>query len=180
MMLPGHLRWLLFFGLATALIACGGSVDQNAENARPVQLSPDLSALAGEWVALTATDSGWIIYQTCDAGNMQMRIQEEQQTWSLHFYGQQEDYTYWVDQQQHEVGDTRWRLRMHTDWDTIPLPLLLQGVADNPDLLDMQFTSNQGDIYKHRLVKSAAQHKFLTVEQDCFECWGDECDEFEH
>lgn len=169
--LLGSMSWALCF--------CGQGL-KRADSEAPVVYPTDLSEIGGEWVELTATDSGWIIYETCDGGNMQMRLLKDNQDWALHFYGQQEDYTYWVDQQLKQEGSPGWRLLIHTDWDTTQLPLVLKPIPENPELLEMQFTSSQGYIYTHRLVKSSAQHKFLSVEQDCYECWGEGCDEFEH
>lgn len=170
---------LLLSGLAFLLSYCGGNTESHPISQTEAPPAWDLSELAGEWVALTATDSGWIIYESCDAGNMQMRLLKEGQIWALHYFGQQEDYTYWVDQLFEQAGSSDWHLRIHTDWDTTPLPLVFKSIADNPDVVEMHVTSSQGGLYKHRLVKSAAQHKFKRVEQDCYECWGEACDEFD-
>lgn len=137
----------------------------------------DIKSLPTEWVQLTETDSGFIIYNSCDQGNLLMSITHEIKRTGLFMHGMQEDY-YLEVLGAVQSGDT---IRMKARWpDSQELEELKFVWADKSKGVGMMISSSEnGYSSEVILVTQDKQKYFPTVNQPCRECWGDECDEME-
>ena len=98
----GHIIFTTIF----MLYSCP-NLAQGRENYLSIVDLPD------EWVSLTPTDSGNIVYNTCDSGNLLLRINRYNSPIKLLLYGQQEDYEFEVSNVEIINQDT---LLIHTKW----------------------------------------------------------------
>ncbi|MES2618411.1 MAG: hypothetical protein V4613_11055 [Bacteroidota bacterium] len=139
----------------------------------------NLSAIPAEWVELTNTDSGYIVYESCDAGNGLITIQSKGGKYSLTLGGAQDDYVYTV------VSANK------GDKDTI---LIEGGEQETTDkqLFKMHWLDKEKGIAAWKMhyangtsadLVFVVKQKAITFphcEQPCAECWGEEnCNENE-
>ena len=54
----------------------------------------DLSTIPKEWVRLTEKNGEYIVYNSCDSGNLLLTIIKKGEKFGLLLHGQQEDYQY--------------------------------------------------------------------------------------
>lgn len=97
------------------------SVSSCSESIQPEKF--DLKSLPKEFSHLTETDTGLVVYNSCDAGNLLISLKEDSQ---LLLHGQQEDYSFeivsahklrndtiqvatkWLESQESEVFHFHW------------------------------------------------------------------------
>ncbi len=56
------------------------------------QITADIAALPSDWTKLTEMEDGMAVYNTCDGGNLQLKLYKESGKWYILAHGQQEDY----------------------------------------------------------------------------------------
>jgi hypothetical protein len=137
----------------------------------------DMKSLPAEWVKLTKTDSGLIIFNSCDAGNLLMTITNRNNKIGLIMHGQQEDYTLEVLSAIQTEKDT---VKIQARWEDAKelYELKFIWIDKNNGLGRLISTSTNGISSDKTFVMLEKQNDFLIVNQPCRECWGDECDEF--
>lgn len=136
-----------------------------------------LDTLPKDWVRLTEKDGHYIIYNSCDAGNLLIKISKKEKQFSLLLYGQQEDSEYEI-LESSERNDTlllKAKLKEADEKQEFKFYWTdkAKGLGRFVTTFSSGFTSN------NLFVSSDQQKKFKTVDQPCRECWGDECDEME-
>lgn len=157
-------------GLSILFIIILASCKQNLEK------EFDMKSLPTEWIKLTKTDTGFIIFNSCDAGNLLMTITNKNNKVGLFMHGQQEDYTFEILKAIQTDSDT---VKINTKW------------TDSEGLIELNFfwddkakglarlisKSTIGIALDETFVTADRQKDFPIVNQPCRECWGDECDE---
>lgn len=137
----------------------------------------DIRSLPSEWVKLTETDSGLVIYNSCDQGNLMVSITHQNNMTGLFMHGMLEDYFLRV------VGavlvdDT---IKIKAKWPDSGESEELKFVwIDKDKELSMLISqADNGQSSQVILVSQDEQSNFRIVNQPCRECWGDDCDEME-
>jgi hypothetical protein len=137
----------------------------------------DMKSLPTEWVKLTQTDTGLIVFNSCDGGNLLLTITNKDNNIGLFMHGQQEDYTFEI------------LKAIQTESDTVKINTKC---TNSEDLIELKFfwidktnglaklisKSTNGIASDETFVTADRQKDFPTVNQPCRECWSDECDEF--
>ena len=159
--------------LACTLLAC-------KENNKKEQISKgkefDILTFPTEWIQLTKTDSGMIIFNSCDAGNLLISLSKVKDTTVLLMHGTQEDYDFVVLRSELIENDTvlvnaKWRgWNENQDFKFV-------WVDESKHMGKWMTTYKGGNYMEYTCVTADHQKDFKTVNQPCRECWGDECDE---
>ena len=134
----------------------------------------NLSALPAEWIRLTKTDTGYIIYNSCDAGNLLFSITYKPQP-SLLMHGQQEDDSLDILDCYQVTNDTvilHARNRVYNKFQDVKF------IWSNKEKQLGHFISifPDGGRLDQLFVSDKKQKIFPVYNQPCRECWGDECD----
>ena len=158
-------------GLAILVIMILTSCKQNAEK------EFDMRTLPSEWVRLTKTDTGLIIFNSCDAGNLLMTITNKNNTIGLFMHGEQEDYTLQILSAVRTNNDTVKIKAKCTDSEEIN-ELKFVWIDQTKGMGRLISRSVNGIASDETFVISDRQKDFPTVNQPCRECWGDDCEEF--
>jgi len=150
-------------------LACTPTTNKKAFN---------LSSLPPEWIRLTKTDTGYIIYNSCDAGNLLFSITYKP-TPGLLLHGQQEDDSLDILDCYQLTNDTiviHARNRGYHKTQDIKFiwadkeKQLGHFISDFPD----------GGKLDEIAVTQKKQKAFPVYNQPCRDCWGDECDSAWH
>lgn len=171
---PMKTFWLSIVLLCT-LVACKeNSKIGNDSNEKPF----DILSLPADWVKLTKTDSGMIIFNSCEGGNTIISLSKVKDTIGLLMHGTQEDYDFVVLRSVLMKNDTilvnlKWR-----GWDENQ-DIKFVWVDKAKQVAKWMTTYKEGSYVEYTCVTSDRQKDFKTVNQPCRECWGDECDERE-
>lgn len=150
------------------LVAC-------KESKKEPFLTPfNLANLPAEWVQLTKTDSGYIVFNSCEMGNTLLTISKKKDHPGLFLSGTQEDNNFDILESQ-QANDT---VFIKTRW------------KDSKEIQDFKFVwvdkakqigrwitlFSNGYLNNNVYVTAAAQTHFPKVDQPCRECYGeDEC-----
>jgi len=136
----------------------------------------DLSTLPSDWVKLTETDSGLVIYNICGAGNRLLTILQEDDKFGILLHGLQEDYSYEV-LEAHQVNEI---VEIKAKWkDSEQLQNFKFSWFDRENGIGVwETTYFSGRIDKYKFSTFERQFYFPIVDQPCSDCWGDECDYF--
>lgn len=164
--------WLSFVLIST-LVAC----KENSKTGSDSKEKPfDILSMPADWVTLKKTDSGYIVFNSCDGGNPILSLNKVKDTVGLLIHGSQEDYDYVVLGSELIEKDTilvkvRWRIwEGNQDFKFV--------WVDKAKQVGEWITNFKGiGEVSYVCVNSAYQKNFKTVNQPCRECWGDECDE---
>ena len=137
----------------------------------------DMKNLPTEWVKLTQTDTGLIVFNSCDAGNLLMTITNKNNKIGLFMHGQQEDYTFEILKAIQTKSDTVKIITKWTDSEDI-IELKFFWIDQSKGLARLISKSTNGIASDEIFVAADRQKDFPTVDQPCRECRGDECHEF--
>jgi hypothetical protein len=145
-------------------------------NSQTVEKSFDLSTLPSDWVKLTETDSGLVIYNTCGAGNRLLTILQENDKYGILLHGLQEDYSYEV-LEAHQFNEI---IEIKAKWkDSEQLQNFKFSWLDRENGIGVwETTYFSGRFDKFKFSTFERQFYYPIVDQPCSECWGDECDYF--
>ncbi len=140
----------------------------------PERKNYDLRMLPREWVRLTKTAKGLVVYNTCDSGNLLLTITHTGENSEIFLHGQQEDQEYQV-LNTYQSGDT---IVAVTKWkngkDVQSFKFL---PAEKEKHLGRWITTfPTGFTSDNIFVTTEKQNHYPKVDQPCRECWGDECD----
>ena len=173
--------------IKSSLIADSQKVkeEENSDKADSTKsLEPfDIGNLPSEWIRLTETDSGMVIYNSCDGGNKLIRVTNQENKKELFFYGQQEPSIFKViDSEKANSKTINFRVKMlsladSTEFDEYQY-FKLTWIDEKRGLSKWETTYMPGyDPIEEIFVSEKFASDFVTIEQPCIECWGDECDE---
>lgn len=164
--------WLSIVLICT-LVAC----KENSKTGNDNKEKPfDILSLPADWVTLKKTDSGMIVFNSCDGGNPILSLSKVKDTIGLLIHGSQEDYDYIVLGSELLEKDTvlvkvKWR-----NWEGNQDFKFVW--VDKAKQVGKWITTFKGiGEVDYVCVNSVYQKNFKTVNQPCRECWGDECDE---
>lgn len=134
----------------------------------------NLVELPAEWIHLTKTDTGYIIYNSCDAGNSLYTIGFKPKPNFL-MHGQQEDYPYQILDCYQIANDT---IVIHAMGEGFTQPQDIKFVWYDKQKQVGRFitTFATGYTSNELYVTDKMQKNFPVYNQPCKECWGDECD----
>jgi hypothetical protein len=161
----------LAFLMLTFLIACKQTKKE------PRKEPFNLGTLPSDWVQLTKTDSGFIVYKSCDMGNTLLTITNKQNKHGILLHGTQEDYDFDI-LETYQLNDSviikaRWKdSKELQDWKFV--------WTDKAKQLGRWITTYNEDFTSNEVfVTATKQNNFRKVDQPCQECWGDDCDYIE-
>jgi hypothetical protein len=134
----------------------------------------DLNTIPKDWVRLTEKNEKFIVFNSCDEGNLLLSISKKGEKFGLLLHGQQEDYHYEIVESK-QVNDT---VFINAKW------------VDSNKRQDFKFfwinkekglgrwvtQYTSGTLSDNTFVVADRQSDFEQVDQPCRECWGDECD----
>lgn len=134
----------------------------------------DLNTIPKEWVRLTEKSEKFIVFNSCDAGNLHLTISKKGEKFGLLLHCQQEDSDYEI-VESNQVKDT---VFINAKW------------VDSNKRQDFKFfwinkekglgrwvtQYPGGTLSDNTFVVAGRQNDFEKVDQPCRECWGDECD----
>jgi hypothetical protein len=125
---------------------------------------------------LTEKHGKLIVYNSCDAGNLELSIIQRKEKTELLLHGQQEDSNFDV-LESTQVNDTIsikviWLERAENQIFKFVWVSKENGLGRWITTFPNGYTSNKLFVSKDHLSN------FEQVNQPCRECWGDECDEF--
>lgn len=158
----------LTISLLLLLISCKGTNREVFE----------LILLPDNWVRLTEKDGKFVVYNSCDAGNMLLTISKGKKGFELLLHGQQEDY-YFEILESAQIIDT---IYLNTKWQDSDerQEFKFFWIDKENGLARFLTTYSNGFTSDYLFVTMDKQTNFDKFVQPCRECWGDECDELEH
>jgi hypothetical protein len=134
----------------------------------------NLKSFPCESIQLTETDSGKIIYNTCDAGNGLVRVSLTDSLNSLLLYGRQEDYSFDILTSFISANDTiSLQLKWSDSNDSTVIKITWLNKAAG--IWEMFWNGTSHTIY----VDDEKSKDYVIYNQPCRECWEDECDYLE-
>ena len=138
----------------------------------------NLNDFPHEWVELTKSTKGLIIYNDCEMGNLVMTIRNVDGKYQLLLHGTQEDDNFDI-------------LEAQQKNDTLKISVLRKAFNQtqvfNFIWLDKQKNigkwittySESGNTVTYLVVDSRFQKDFKSFEQPCIECWGEKCENYD-
>lgn len=136
----------------------------------------DVKTLPTEWVRLTKTSEGLVVYNTCDAGNLLLTITHTGKKSEIFLHGQQEDQEFEILNAYQTKNDTivvktKWKgTRTAQDFKFIP--------AEKEKHLGRWITTYPSGMTSNNIfVTTEKQMHYPKIDQPCKECWGEECDD---
>lgn len=138
----------------------------------------DLNSFPKDWVSLTEKEGKLVIYNSCDAGNLLLKISKNRNNFDLILYGQQEDYEFKV-LKSSQLNDT---IYFKTKWKNSKKKQDFKFFWINKENEIGKFITrySNGYLSENIFVTNVKQTRFEKIDQPCKECWGDECDEIEN
>lgn len=141
------------------------------------QKSFDINTLPKNWVKLTEKNKKFIVFNSCDSGNLLLNISKKGNNFEILLHGQQEDSSFKILETK-QLKDTVFITTISID-------------SNKKQSFKFFWTKKQqgvgrwitkfpnGFISDFTFVTNEKQNNFETIDQPCRECWGDECDELE-
>ena len=119
---------------------------------------------------LTETDSTYIIFNSCDAGNLLISFREKSE---LLFHGQQENYEFEIIDSQKLEGDT---IKILTNWKGASESQTFYFTWVNQEKGLIKLVSAEPHIVGMNLVFVDERHEtdYSVYNQPCIECWPEE------
>lgn len=141
-----------------------------------VQKEFDILTLPKEWIRLTQTDSGFVVFNSCDAGNLLITIVKGKHSSSLLLHGSQEDYEFEILKSYLGTNDT---VLIKAKWINSNELQDFKFVWINKEKKQGQWITqySSGFTSNFLFVSTDQQTQYPKVDQPCIECWGEECDE---
>lgn len=160
-------RFIILFLYLVFTISCQKTSKESKEHF-------DLDTLPQKWVALTKTDTGLIIYNSCDGGNRLISILKNKSNYGLLLHGQQEDYEYIIEKVFKQSKDT---ILIETKWKDSEEKEVFKFIWSNKEkgLGVWTYSFVQNPVF----VTSDRQKDYPVFNQPCVECFGEDCDEIE-
>lgn len=134
----------------------------------------DLNTIPKEWVRLTDKNGKFIVYNSCDSGNLHLTISKKGEKFGLLLHGQQEDYDYEI-LESIEVLDTVFIFAKWVDSDK-KQDFKFFWINKEKGLGRWVTQYSGGTLSDNTFIVAERQNDFEKVDQPCRECWGDECD----
>ncbi len=134
----------------------------------------DVGELPQDWIALTETDSGMVIFNPCDHINEEIRlIETDSVTLLQHLEGHEATmgkivHTYKTPEDTIML-DVDW-----IDWDKSAV-YKFTWIDQSKGIAEWVAIYNNREYYSTMVIKEH-EMEYPTVEQPCIECWGDECE----
>jgi hypothetical protein len=125
-----------------------------------------IAALPADWTRLTKQGDEMVVYNTCDGGNLQLRLYKESGKWHILAHGQQEDYLFEV-RKATALGDN------------ITLNCVSEGTEDKQQFI-FRWTNKpkglarweaKGWDWNDMFVSLPDEVNHLHIAQPCKECW---------
>jgi len=134
----------------------------------------DLNSFPNEWIRLTEKDGKFVIFNSCDAGNLRLSITKNNANLGLLLHGEQEDYSFEIFEFA-QLSDT---IFLNTKWTDFDEKQAFKFIwSDKEQGLGRFITTySNGFTSDNLFVTREKQGNFETYHQPCKECWGDECD----
>jgi hypothetical protein len=134
----------------------------------------ELKSIPSDWVRLTETDSGLIIFNTCDAGNRLLTIFRENGKYGILLHGLQEDYSYEVlaVNQMNEIIEIKAKWKDSEQLQNFKFSWFER--ENGIGIWETTYFSGRTDKYKFSTFDR--QFQYPMVDQPCIECWGEECE----
>jgi hypothetical protein len=134
----------------------------------------DLNTIPKEWVRLTEKNGKYIVYNSCDSGNLLLTISKKGEKFGLLLHGQQEDYQYEI-LESIEVLDT---VFIYANWVDSNIKQDFKFFWTNKErgIGRWVMQNSRGTLFDNTFIAAERQNDFEKVDQPCRECWGDECD----
>lgn len=154
--------------MLTFLIACKQTKKE------PRKEPFNLTTLPADWVKLTKTDSGLIVYKSCDGGNLLLTITNKQNKPGILLHGTQEDYEFDILEAYQSTNDT---VIIKARWvGTSKMQDFKFLWTDKAKQLGRWITTYNEDFTSNEVfITATKQNNFRKVDQPCRECWED-CD----
>lgn len=131
----------------------------------------DLNTLPKDWIELTKTDSGLVVYNSCDAGNSIISIKKKEKNIEILMHGRQEDYLFSV-LKSYRINDT---VVVEAKWkDTEKIEVFKFLWINKEKMLGKWYLFNKEET---TFIAYEKQSNYPHIEQPCIECWGEECNE---
>lgn len=138
----------------------------------------DLSVLPKDWVRLTSTDSGLVVFNSCDGGNLLVSVLKNNNSYKLLLHGTQEDDEFDILESRIGANDT---VFLKAKWVNLDEKQDFKFVWRDKEKKHAQWitTFSSGFTMDFIFVASDQQTNYPKIDQPCKECWGEECDELQ-
>jgi len=138
----------------------------------------NLNSLPNEWVRLTEKNGKLVVFNSCDAGNLQLTITKNKDQYDLLLHGEQDNSEYEIIET-FKLNDT---IFINAKWKRSNEKQEFKFFwADKQKYLGRFVTTySNGFTSDNIFVTTEMQKNFEKIDQPCRECWGDECDEIEN
>jgi|GEM_PF-1007312 len=139
------------------------------------QIAPEVATLPADWTRLTQMEDVPAVYNTCNGGNLKLRLYKEGKQWQLLCHGQQEDYLFNIK----KATTTRSGIVFDCNpKDSKDQQQFIFTWTDKPKGLSRWEAI--GWDWNDSFVSLFHEVDYLHIEQPCEECWGEEeCDGME-
>ena len=173
------MKFLFIICLLCSLIlaSCNGQGSIDDSVLKPMEEKAfDLSTLPKDWVMLTPTDSGLVVFNSCDGGNGLVSILKNNNSYRLLLHGTQEDDEFDILKTTLGAGDT---VFLKAEWTNSDERQDFKFVWKDKEKKHAQWitTFSSGITTVDIFVASDQQTNYPKIDQPCKECWGEECDE---
>jgi len=128
--------------------------------------------LETEWVRLTKTDSTYIVYNSCDAGNMHITLKGE----NIILHGEQEDSEFTI-LEFLEVNKIITLVKTISKSSNEAQSFVFIWIDKEKGLGSWGTEFSNGHSWTYSFVLKDKASDYITVDQPCVECWGEECDD---
>lgn len=135
----------------------------------------DVAELTGEWVALTESDSGMIVFNPCDAANMSMTIFKTDSTYLMEIEEGHEGMRAIISSATVNKGDTVTLKVNVLDWEA-QYTYQFKWTDKSKGLANWISIFGENSKYISTIVSGEFADNYPVVEQPCEECWEeDDC-----
>ena len=143
----------------------------------------DITSIPNKWIRLTETDSGMIVFNSCNGGNKLVDISRKEEQTEILYHGQQEDSRYLI----HESGTIDSTIiyikvqYVYLEPEGTIHVLIFRWIDKDKGLVEWEdvYSINK-EIEYEIFVSDQFVSNYQVYDQPCIECWSQEdCDEFE-
>ncbi len=153
------------------LYACSSNDEKNTQEEPAQVIEQGYALFPSDWILLTNTDSGFIIFNCYEKGNLEIAFKEDSTGKTMLWHGTQEDYLYKIIDLQ-QIQDTI-KITANSFEQVQVFNLILNDSTHKTALLTAQFGDQN---VSYQLANQNSKSEYYQHIETCKECLGKNCE----